>query len=137
MAIIPHNPVTRGHTMVPPRQHARDIWDITPASWASTMAYAHQLTAHLREIHQPAGLNVIQSNGTAATQTVWHLHIHRQLRVVAAGKIAECAVEVQGEDYVPVRNPLPDVPGRQVDVQGAPDVFPPWMVPYRDTAGND
>ncbi|WP_416211403.1 HIT family protein [Frankia sp. Cas3] len=62
--------------MVLPRQHARDIWDITPASWASTMAYAHQLTAHLREIHQPAGPNVIQSNGTAATQTVWHLHIH-------------------------------------------------------------
>lgn len=76
VAFFPTNPATLGHTLVIPRQHVPTIWDVDPAVaaavGATTLAVAHALRATLG----PDGLNVVQSNGAAATQTVPHLHVH-------------------------------------------------------------
>lgn len=69
IAIRPLAPVTEGHVLVIPRTHVRDVGE-APAVSASTMARAAELAAKL-----PA-VNVITSRGTAATQTVFHLHLH-------------------------------------------------------------
>ena len=69
IAIRPRHPVTAGHTLVIPHAHVVDV-GIDPAISACTMAAAAELAAEL-----PAA-NVITSRGAAATQTVYHLHLH-------------------------------------------------------------
>jgi len=69
IAIRPLNPVTPGHVLVIPHTHVADVGE-RPLISARTMACAAELAAAL-----PAA-NVITSKGSAATQTVAHLHLH-------------------------------------------------------------
>jgi len=76
VAFFPTEPATLGHTLVIPRGHVPDIWSLTPdVAGALARATLHIANAVKRAI-KPEGLNVIQSNGRAATQTVPHLHVH-------------------------------------------------------------
>lgn len=69
IAIVPLNPVVDGHLIVIPRVHVADA-GVDPLVTATTMARA----AHL--LQQLPAANLITSMGTAATQTVFHLHVH-------------------------------------------------------------
>lgn len=69
VAFEPLNPVTPGHLLVVPRSHVPD-WRTDPQVTARTAAFAALLGADL-----PAA-NLVTSAGAAATQTVWHLHLH-------------------------------------------------------------
>jgi histidine triad (HIT) family protein len=70
------NPAQRGHTLVIPKQHAADLFAL-PADALYTIARATQHVAHqLQHVVQPDGVNVVQSNGVAAGQTVFHYHVH-------------------------------------------------------------
>lgn len=76
VAFLPPRPAVLGHVLVVPRRHVPDIWTLEPDE-ASQLSRAALLVADaIREAVEPEGLNVIQSNGTAATQTVPHLHVH-------------------------------------------------------------
>lgn len=76
MAFFPHNPATLGHTLVIPRRHIRDIWSLDLRTAERLADVTTQLAAAVKRALEPQGLNIIQSNGEAATQTVFHLHIH-------------------------------------------------------------
>jgi histidine triad (HIT) family protein len=67
IAIRPLDPVTDGHLLIIPTVHVRDLTD-DPEVTAATMHAASELA-------QPP-CNIIASAGHAATQTVFHLHIH-------------------------------------------------------------
>ena len=67
IAIVPLNPVTDGHMLVIPRRHVSDFTEDADIS-AATMRCASELAG--------APANVITSAGSAATQTVDHLHLH-------------------------------------------------------------
>lgn len=76
VVFFPEEPATLGHTLVVPRRHVPDIWSVDP-ELAGELGKTTVKVAHaVRRAMQPDGLNVIQSNGEAATQTVMHLHIH-------------------------------------------------------------
>lgn len=76
VAFFPHEPATLGHTLLIPRAHVRDIWGLDPGLAAELGRQTVVLAGAVKRAMRPAGLNVIQSNGAAATQTVMHLHIH-------------------------------------------------------------
>lgn len=76
VGFFPLEPATLGHTLLIPREHIPDIWALDDQT-AGYLARATLTLAHaIREGMEPDGLNIIQSNGDAATQTVPHLHIH-------------------------------------------------------------
>ncbi|WP_246169389.1 HIT family protein [Actinotalea subterranea] len=76
VAFFPTEPATLGHVLVVPRRHVPDIWRLEPDE-ASQLSRAVLLLADaIREALMPEGLNVIQSSGAVATQTVQHLHVH-------------------------------------------------------------
>jgi histidine triad (HIT) family protein len=76
VAFFPSEPATLGHTLVVPRRHIPDIWSLDEET-AERLAWATmRVSSGVRRAFQPEGLNIIQSNGDAATQTVFHLHIH-------------------------------------------------------------
>lgn len=72
--IEPLNPVTEGHLLVVPRVHLTDFTE-DPERSGQVMRDAAEVAQY---VHQQHGLdlNVITSIGPAATQTVFHLHVH-------------------------------------------------------------
>ena len=71
IAIVPLNPVVEGHTLVIPKTHVTDFV-AEPAVSAAVMKRAAELAGNF-----PAGsMNLITSRGRAATQSVFHLHLH-------------------------------------------------------------
>lgn len=76
VAFFPPEPATLGHTLLIPRAHVRDIWGLDPNLAAELGRQTVVLAGAVKRAMRPDGLNVIQSNGSAATQTVMHLHVH-------------------------------------------------------------
>jgi histidine triad (HIT) family protein len=74
VAFEPLNPVTEGHLLVVPREHVPDAGS-APLVAGRTMEFAATITGPLEFADYPA-YNLITSAGSAATQTVRHLHIH-------------------------------------------------------------
>jgi histidine triad (HIT) family protein len=70
------NPATRGHALVVPRRHATDLLEIDPDDLAATVLAAQRLARRATERLGADGVNLINSCGSAAWQTVFHLHIH-------------------------------------------------------------
>jgi len=76
VAFFPSDPATLGHTLIIPREHIPDIWSLDVET-ARELADATMVVARaVRQALPMDGLNIIQSNGEAATQTVFHLHVH-------------------------------------------------------------
>jgi histidine triad (HIT) family protein len=61
---------------VVPDDHVSDIWSLPQGVARELTSEVLRVAAAARDALQPDGLNVIQSNGAAATQTVDHLHVH-------------------------------------------------------------
>lgn len=76
VAFFPTEPATLGHTLLVPMLHYKDIWELDTNAAAALGVAATHLSHAIRKAVEPEGLNVIQSNGSAATQTVSHLHVH-------------------------------------------------------------
>ena len=76
LAFFPDAPAVRGHTLVVPKVHVQDFLDVKrPEAIAvadACIAVGRALKAELA----PAGMNLLTSAGEAASQTVFHLHVH-------------------------------------------------------------
>ena len=76
IAFMDINPATRGHALVIPRKHACDLLEIEPDELAAVAIAAQRLAARVHERLGADGVNLINSCGSAAWQTVFHFHIH-------------------------------------------------------------
>jgi histidine triad (HIT) family protein len=76
IAFFPTEPATLGHTLVVPRLHVPDIWTLPEEVAAHMGKVVVRLASAVKRAVMPDGLSIIQSNGSAATQTVLHLHVH-------------------------------------------------------------
>jgi histidine triad (HIT) family protein len=70
------SPATRGHALVIPREHARDLLEIDPADLQATILAAQRLARRVHERLGADGMNLLNSRGSAAWQTVFHFHVH-------------------------------------------------------------
>jgi histidine triad (HIT) family protein len=70
------NPGTRGHALVIPREHATDLLEIDPEDLAATVQAAQRLARKAVKALGADGVNLINSCGKAAWQTVFHFHVH-------------------------------------------------------------
>ncbi len=76
VAFMDINPATRGHVLVIPRAHARDLLDADVEDLAAVAATAQRVAARALERLDAAGVNLLNSSGRAAWQTVFHFHVH-------------------------------------------------------------
>jgi histidine triad (HIT) family protein len=70
------NPATRGHVLVVPRRHARDLLEVDADDLAAVALAAQGIARRARERLGADGINLINSCGRAAWQTVFHFHVH-------------------------------------------------------------
>lgn len=76
IAFFPVDPATPGHTLVIPRAHVADLWDLDASLGADLMGAVVRVGRAITAALKPEGMNLITSAGTAAEQTVFHLHLH-------------------------------------------------------------
>ncbi|MBV9918774.1 MAG: HIT family protein [Solirubrobacterales bacterium] len=76
VAFMDISPATRGHALVVPRRHARDLLAIEAGDLAATIEGAQRVARRISERLRPDGVNLLNSCGRAAWQTVFHFHIH-------------------------------------------------------------
>lgn len=76
VAFMDINPATRGHMLVVPRAHSVDLLSTEPADLAATIATAQRQARMAMERLRADGVNLLNSCGAAAWQTVFHLHLH-------------------------------------------------------------
>jgi histidine triad (HIT) family protein len=70
------NPATRGHLLVVPRAHSVDLLEIGDEDLEACVRMARRLAARLKEKLGADGVNLLNSCGRAAWQTVFHFHLH-------------------------------------------------------------
>jgi histidine triad (HIT) family protein len=76
IAFMDINPATRGHALVIPRRHAVDLLEIDERDLQATIVAAQRLARRVKERLGADGVNLLNSCGAAAWQTVFHFHIH-------------------------------------------------------------
>jgi histidine triad (HIT) family protein len=76
LAFMDINPIAEGHTLVIPRAHAENIWEISPEDLAAVQAASQRLAGALRQVLQPVGIACLQLNGRGVNQVVMHYHQH-------------------------------------------------------------
>ena len=76
LAFMDINPWTRGHALVIPRNHSKNLLEIADEDLAHTASAAKRLAARMTERLDADGVNLLNACGPAAWQTVFHFHIH-------------------------------------------------------------
>lgn len=69
-------PATRGHALVIPRAHAVDLLSVATDDLEAVARAAQRLAGRMRERFGADGVNLLNSCGAAAWQTVFHFHVH-------------------------------------------------------------
>ena len=69
-------PLNRGHLLVIPKQHYQYLTDMENNDVAQLFEIVNMLSKHVWKIVNADGLNISQSNGLAASQDIFHVHIH-------------------------------------------------------------
>jgi histidine triad (HIT) family protein len=76
VAFMDINPATRGHALVVPRRHSRNLLEIEPDDLAAVALAAQRLAKRVNERLGAEGVNLLNSCGSVAWQTVFHFHVH-------------------------------------------------------------
>jgi histidine triad (HIT) family protein len=76
IAFMDINPATRGHLLVVPREHAPDLLEIPDEDLEAVVRAARLLARRLTERLEADGVNLLNSCGSVAWQTVFHFHVH-------------------------------------------------------------
>jgi histidine triad (HIT) family protein len=76
VAFMDINPATRGHVLVVPRRHSINLLEIEPDDLAAVSLAAQRLAKKITESLDADGVNLINSCGSDARQTLLHFHLH-------------------------------------------------------------
>ncbi len=75
-AILDVNPAARGHVIILPKNHAKNLFELSDEDASKVMVVAKKIATAVKKTYNCDGVNVLQNNGRAAGQTVFHLHVH-------------------------------------------------------------
>ena len=103
-------PLNIGHTLVIPKKHYVDIFDIPENQLSQVHKVAKQVSVAVKKATKADGISIIQQNGKAAAQDIFHLHVHvvprfegqklpsfSALREVERGKLEVMAKKIKQE----------------------------------------
>ena len=74
--ILDASPANKGHALIIPKQHYANLFEIDDEVSSKVLPLAKRIAAAVKEETNSDGINIVQNNGTAAGQTVFHFHVH-------------------------------------------------------------
>ena len=74
--ILDLGPATKGHALILPKNHLANLFEIPEDMDAKAFILAKKIAKKMKDVFGCDGVNIVQNNGVAAGQTVFHFHIH-------------------------------------------------------------
>ena len=74
--ILDLGPATKGHALILPKNHFDNLFEIPEDMDAKAFILAKKIAKKMKDVFGCDGVNIVQNNGVAAGQTVFHFHIH-------------------------------------------------------------
>lgn len=100
VAIMDINPLNPGHCLVLIKTHAATLFEADAADLTAAIVTAKKVATALQGALKFDGLNMLQANGTAAFQSVPHLHLHLIPRFANDGKGFDWALTPGNRDEI-------------------------------------
>jgi len=76
LAFLDINPVNPGHTLVVPKKHSENLYDIETTDWMQMMQTVKLLAPKIKKAVEADGINIEMNNEKAAGQIIFHSHVH-------------------------------------------------------------
>jgi len=74
--IMDISPAAKGHAILLPKYHSANLYELDEVTASKALSVAKKVAIAIKEEFHCDGLNLLQNNGEAAGQTVFHFHIH-------------------------------------------------------------
>jgi len=88
------NPISEGHTLVIPKGHAENLWEIADDDLMAIHLASKRIIHALQETLNPTGVALLQLNGKGANQEVMHYHLHLIPRLSGSPELPVTAWEL-------------------------------------------
>lgn len=75
-AILDIAPAAKGHVLLLPKKHCANLFEIDDVTASKALSVASKIAKAQKTAFNADGINLLQNNGEAAGQSVFHLHIH-------------------------------------------------------------
>jgi histidine triad (HIT) family protein len=75
------NPIAEGHTLITPKRHAQDLWEIPSEDLTAIHLASQKIIRAIKRALSPTGVALLQLNGRGANQVVMHYHLHLMPRM--------------------------------------------------------
>ncbi len=82
------NPIAPGHTLIIPKVHAENIWEIPEEDLAAIHVASKKVARAIREALDPIGVAALQLNGRGVNQMVMHYHLHLVPRMAGSPELS-------------------------------------------------
>ena len=76
MAFEDINPVSEGHTLIIPKRHSENLWDIDAEDLSAIHTASQKIARAIKDALAPTGIACVQLNGRGVNQVVMHYHLH-------------------------------------------------------------
>ena len=76
VAFLSNHPVNEGHTLVVPKNHYENIYEISEEEGAYLFKVTKRVAHAVRDAVSAKGVRIVQNNGWAAGQVIFHMHMH-------------------------------------------------------------
>jgi histidine triad (HIT) family protein len=76
LAFLDHYPINPGHTLVIPKKHYVTMMEMPPGEVGKVFETVRRVSRGVAKASKADGINIGQSNGVAASQEVFHMHVH-------------------------------------------------------------
>jgi histidine triad (HIT) family protein len=76
LAFLDIHPMSKGHTLIIPKKHAKDIFDLDSEVLKKISLVAKKISQKMKDILGVDGVNLYHASGVNAEQTVFHFHLH-------------------------------------------------------------
>lgn len=96
--ILDLSPATKGHALIISKEHFANIHELPAELEMEAFALAKRMAAEMVNALECDGINIVQNNGTAAGQTVFHFHIHLIPRYESDGALLAWTPGTLSED---------------------------------------
>jgi histidine triad (HIT) family protein len=81
------NPISEGHTLIIPKRHAENLWEIPSDDLAAIHLASQKIIHAIKEALNPKGVAVLQLNGRGVNQLVMHYHLHLMPRTADSAEL--------------------------------------------------
>jgi histidine triad (HIT) family protein len=92
------NPISRGHTLIIPKTHVENLFEMTEADLSAVIRASQKVARGIQTALSPDGIAMLQLNGRGANQVVMHYHMHVVPRMPGTEKLPITVWEIKAGD---------------------------------------